>query len=241
MTTPVVPLVELTGVVKQALGPRPLRVAHLAVTRQDRLALSGFDKEAAELFLHLVTGAAVPDEGDVVVEGHNTRSIATDTEWLASLDRFGIVTERAILLDKLPIVANLALPLTLALDPVPADVRAEVEGIAALVGLRGDRLGSEASTLTAEERVRVHLARALAPRPQLLLLEHPTARLSDAGVSADLGATLKRVAETRALGFIALTADAAFASASGATRLRLKPATGELQADGLWQRLLGRR
>ena len=241
MTAPDVPLIELTGVVKQALGPRPLRVAQLTVSKQDRLALSGFDAEAAELFLHLVTGAAVPDEGDVVVAGHNTRAIATDTEWLASLDQFGIVTERAVLLEKLPIVANLALPLTLALDPVPDDVRREVEKIAALVGLAAPRLAEPAATLTAEERVRVHLARALAPRPQLLLLEHPTARLSDGASSSGLGATLKRVVEARALGFIALTEDAAFASASGATRRRLKPATGQLQADGLWQRFLGRR
>jgi ABC-type lipoprotein export system ATPase subunit len=241
VTAPIEPLIELTGVVKQALGPRPLRVAQLAVTTRDRLALSGFDAEAAELFLHLVTGAAVPDEGDVVVAGHNTRSIATDTEWLASLDRFGIVTERAILLETLPIVANLALPLTLALDPLPGDVRREVEKIAALVGLAAGRLAEPASTLTAEERVRVHLARAVAPGPQLLLLEHPTARLQDAALSSNLGATLKRVAETRALGFIALTEDAAFASASGAIRLRLKPVTGQLQGEGLWQRFLGRR
>ena len=49
--------------------------------------------------MHLVTGAAVPDEGAVVVAGRDTRDIATDTEWLASLDRFGIVTDRAVLLD----------------------------------------------------------------------------------------------------------------------------------------------
>lgn len=241
MTTPDVPLIELTGVVKQSLAPVPLRVAHLAVTKQDRLALSGFNAEAAELFLHLVTGAAVPDEGEVMVAGHNTRSIATDTEWLASLDRFGIVTERAVLLEKLPIVANLALPLTLAIDPVPASVRVHVEALAALAGLGADRLDEPASTLTAEERIRVHLARAVAPGPELILLEHPTARVSNAAVSADLGSTLKRVADARGIGWIALTEDATFASASGATRLRLKPATGQLQSDGLWQRLMGRR
>ncbi len=109
--------------------------------RSDRLALSGFDAAPPRLFVHLVTGAALPDEGDVSVDGHNTRDIATDTEWLASLDRFGIVTERAVLIDALPIAANLALPLTLAIDPMPEDVRASVEALAARVGLRAERLG----------------------------------------------------------------------------------------------------
>ena len=56
------------------------------------MTLSGLDAHAAEMFMHLITGASVPDEGAVVVAGHDTRTIATDTEWLASLDRFGIVT-----------------------------------------------------------------------------------------------------------------------------------------------------
>ena len=62
------------------------------------------------MFVHLVTGASVPDEGAVKVAGRDTRDIATDTEWLTSLDRFGIVTHRAVLLDGMSVAANLALP-----------------------------------------------------------------------------------------------------------------------------------
>jgi hypothetical protein len=49
------------------------------------------------MFVHLVTGAALPDEGVVSIAGRDTRAISTDTEWLRSLDQFGIrhATSRA--------------------------------------------------------------------------------------------------------------------------------------------------
>ncbi len=182
-------LLEVSGLVKQRASPEPLRIARLIVRRGDRLTLSGFDANAAELFMHLVTGAAVPEEGVVVVGGRDTRTIATDTEWLASLDRFGIVTDRAVLLDKMSIAANLALPLTVAIDPIAPELRVRINALAAAVELPERRLDDAAGSLTAVERVRVHLARALAHEPELLLLEHPTARTADREASVSLGRT----------------------------------------------------
>jgi len=229
------PVIDITGLAKQYQGLRPLRIASLRLGRTDRLALTGFDAGAAEALVLLITGAAVPDTGEIRVLGRNTREIATDTEWLLSLDRFGIVTARAVLIGALPIAANLALPMTLSIDPVPADVRQRVEGLAAEVGLPIARLADAASTLSADERVRVHLARALASDPVVLLLEHPTVGVEERAAEA-LGATLKQVAEARGVAWIALTEDDRFARASGGTRLRLKPATGELVRDGFWRR-----
>ena len=230
-------MIQFAGVVKSYQGLRPLRVAELAVERGDRLALSGFDAAAAEVFINLVTGASVPDEGDVRVGGRSTREIATDTEWLASLDRFGVVTERAIFLESMSLAANLALPFTLAIDPLTAGTRARVEELAQEVGLPKARLEAPASALTPDERLRAHLARALAAGPELLLLEHPTARLERRAADA-IGTTLKVVGAGRGVGWIALTEDAGFAKASGARRLQLDPATGQLHKQGLWRRLL---
>jgi len=38
-------------------------------------------------------------------------------DWLAAVDRFGIVSERAVLLDVLSVVQNLAVPFTLEIEP----------------------------------------------------------------------------------------------------------------------------
>jgi putative ABC transport system ATP-binding protein len=231
------PLIEISNLVKQYQSLRPLRIASLRLGRGDRLALSGFDAGAAEAFVLLVTGASVPDSGEIHVAGHNTREIATDTEWLLSLDRFGIVTARAVLIESLPVASNMALPITLSIEPMADEIRQRVDALAAEVDLPSARLSSPVSSLTPDERVRVHLARALASNPSVLLLEHPTVGLEQGSVEA-LGQTLKRLSEGRGLAWIALTEDDRFARAAGGTRLRLKAATGELAADGFFRRLM---
>ncbi len=238
------PAIEMIGIARTYAGPAPLRVRELTISSGDRYVISGLDRGAAEMFVLLVIGAAVPDEGVVRVDGRDTREITTDTAWLSSLDRFGIVTERAVLLDQLPIEANLALPLTLSIDPLAEDVRARVAGLADDAQLMRSRLAAPASTLSAAERLRVHLARALAADPAVLLLEHPTAGLTAAADGAAFGRTLRDVAERRGLAWVALSDDPDFARASGGARLHLNLATGQLSHESFWRRLaagVGRR
>jgi ABC-type transporter Mla maintaining outer membrane lipid asymmetry ATPase subunit MlaF len=236
------PFVTLRRVVKQYGGVDPLRIQELDLGPGFRLTIAGLDIAAAEMCVHLVTGAALPDEGEILVDGRRTSEIATDTDWLASLDRFGLVSARAVLLDGMPIAANLALPLTLDVDPLDAPMRATVTALAEECGLERARLDAPASSLTPEERVRVHLARAIATSPSVLLLEHPAARLTPAQAEA-IGATLARVGETRSMGWLALDNDDGFARACGSRRLRLEPATGALNETkgGSWTRFLFRR
>ena len=223
------PLIELHNVRKPYGAARPLRIANLTISRRDRLALAGFDTGAAEMFVLLVTGAALPDEGDVRVDGRSTSDIRTDVEWLHSLDRFGLVTERSVLVDKVSTAANLALPLTVRINPMSDETRSHVEVLAREVGLPGPRLDAQASDLTALERLRVHLARALALNPLLLLLEHPTASLEATTDAEAFGATLRAVGHAREIGWVAISDDERFAEASGAARLELVGETGELR------------
>jgi ABC-type transporter Mla maintaining outer membrane lipid asymmetry ATPase subunit MlaF len=232
------PLIALTGVVKSGPGLAPLRIEKLVVHRGDRIVLEGLDAIAAEVVLNLITGAALADEGTVTVAGADTRSIATDTEWLKSLDRFGIVTDRAVLIGALSVAANLALPITLSIDPLSDDVRVEVERFAADAGLPASRLGEAAGSLDAASRARVHLARAIATKPEVLLLEHPTSQFAGSAAARDLGLTLARLADARQLGWVALTNDDTFARASGGVRLAVEGASGRVRRSGVWwQRL----
>jgi ATPase subunit of ABC transporter with duplicated ATPase domains len=117
-------------------------------------------------------------------------------------------------------------------------VRARVQAIADEAGFSRDRLDAPAGELTAEERLRAHLGRALALGPEILLLEHPTAPLGDASASTRVGETLRAIGRTRGLGWLALSEDDAFAKAAGGTRLRLAPATGQVTAATGWRRWL---
>jgi ABC-type transporter Mla maintaining outer membrane lipid asymmetry ATPase subunit MlaF len=229
------PIIIVRGVSRHTGESSPLLLQQLEIAAGAQLVLSGLDAAAAEVFVNLITGAALPDEGDVHVWGRDTREIATDTEWLSSLDPLGIVTRRAVLIEQLSIVSNLALPLTLAVDPVAPDVRERLERLARMAGLPAERLDAPAATLSGEERVRVHLARALAPEPALLVLEHPTEGL-DARASTALGATLKQIGREMTLTWIALSNDAAFARATGAERRVVVRETGAVRGAGFWNR-----
>ena len=234
-------LVEIQQVVKSYQSLRPLRIRELMVSANDRFILRGLDAGAAEMFVHLVTGAALPDEGMVGVAGTDTRDIATDTEWLKSLDRFGIVTHRAVLIDQISLASNLALPLTVSIDPMPAAVRDRVERLATDAGFEAGALDRPVAGLGAEDRLRLHLARAIANGPEMLMLEHPTAQLTDRDASSRIGATLAKMSDAYGFGWIALTEDAAFADASHGSVLELNPATGELAAPKRgWKKWWGR-
>ena len=77
----------------------------------------------AETFVNLVTGATLPDRGEVTIFGRPTTAIDDSADWLSVVDRFGIVSERAVLLDALSVIQNLSIPFTLDIDPPPDDVR----------------------------------------------------------------------------------------------------------------------
>jgi ABC-type lipoprotein export system ATPase subunit len=231
------PIIHIAGLRKQFGGLRPLRINALSLPAGGRITLHGLDAESAEMLTLLITGASLPDEGTVAISGRDTRDIRTDTEWLTSLDVFGMVTTRAVLMDSVAVEANMALPFTLSIDPLLPEVRLAVESLAAEVGLHADMLPAPVHNLGEPDRARVHLARALALNPQVLLLEHPTAKLTSEEAGA-FGRSLAGISERRRLAWLAITEDEAFAAEAGGRRCRLAPATGEISAVkrgwGLW-------
>ena len=80
---------------KDYRGLRPLRIAELRVAAGDHVAILGLDQASAEVFVNLATGATLPDAGDIRVFGRATSAIDDSADWLATVDRFGIVSERA--------------------------------------------------------------------------------------------------------------------------------------------------
>lgn len=229
--------IELTGVVKDYRALRPLRIADLAVDVGDRVAIAGLDRNAAETFVNLVNGALVPDAGEVRVFGRSTAEITDGSEWLSSLDAFGIVTERAVLLEGSTLAQNLALPLSLEIDPMPADLRGQVEALAAAVDLPAERLDRPVGDAPAVVRLRAHLAKALALDPKVVLFEHPTASLEVAD-ARPFAETVRRVAEARRLTIIALTEDGVFADVVATRAYKLNGGTGALTSTRGWRRFL---
>jgi len=222
------PVLQIAGVEKRYHALRPLRLAGLDVARGERVAIVGVDGGMAEVIVNLVTGAGLPDRGEVRVLGQITSEISGGDDWLASLDRFGIVSDRAVLLEGATIAQNLAMPYTLQVDPVPPEIGARVASLAEECGIADEWLSRFVGDAPPEIRVRAHLARAVALEPSLLILEHATAALPAAS-ALDFAQDVVRVTEPRALSTLVLTLDEPFATRVAHRALRLKAADGSLQ------------
>jgi ABC-type transporter Mla maintaining outer membrane lipid asymmetry ATPase subunit MlaF len=221
------PVLRVSGVHKSYSGLRPLRIQSLEVAGGERVAVGGVDAAATELLVNLITGASLPDAGTIVVFGRTTGDISNGDEWLTSLDRFGIVSPRAVILEGATLLQNLALPFTLQIDPVPEPVVAEVAALAAECGIAAADLGRAAGELPGHVRVRAHLARAIALKPELLIVEHPTVEVAEAE-RLPLANDIAAVAGGRGAAALVFTTDVEFAEAVAHRSLALQPATGAL-------------
>lgn len=230
---------RMRGVRKDYRSLRPLRIESLDVARGQVVALMGFDQAMSEIFIDLLTGRTVPDTGSVTVLGRDTTDIADANAWLATLDRFGIVSERSVLVSELTVEQTLALSFSFVLDSLSKDITSRVADLAGQVELQQE-LGRQVGALSPLGRMRTRLGRAVAPEPDILVLEHPNASLSQedarrfvddvARVTAQRSST--RRSATRPIATVVLTADRTFAEAVAKDVLVLQPATGALKPPG---------
>ena len=225
----VTPLVELSSVIKTIrvcvlfAWPRSRSGAH------DRVALTGIDQVAAQVLADLITGATLPDTGTITVFGRPTSSLADGADWLSLIERIGIVSERAVLLDALTVIQNLAMPFSLDIEPPPPELRERAAALAAEVGLADGTWDQPVASLDAAGHLRVRVGRALALDPALLLWEHPSAALPrDQVIPA--ATAMRKVLQARNVASLSLTADLEYASAAADTVWTLDAATGRVHA-----------
>ena len=197
------------------------------------MALLGFDAAAAEVLVNLITGATLPDEGEVDVFGSSTRDLTNSGDWFTLLEAFGILSDRVFLLDELTVQQNLALPISLQVDNMPPEIANTVQALADEVGIPAADFDRPVGRIGPTMRLRVRLGKALAMNPRVLLAEHPNAMLPPAD-AAGLAADLAALAARRALAMLVMTADPAFAEVACETVLSLQPATGDLVGPSRW-------
>lgn len=221
------PAIDITGLSKDYHGLRPLRIERLTVAPGGQTALLGLDQPMAETFVNLVTGASLPEQGVVAIFGRPTSAIEDSSDWLGVIDRFGIVSERAVLLHALTVIQNLSIPFTLDIDPPPEEIQTRAALLAREAGIPEVEWSRPVGDCDAAQRLRIRLARALALDPAVLLLEHASADLPRALV-ASLGTHVREIASNRSCALLSVGADAEFASAVASRVLRLDQATGGL-------------
>jgi putative ABC transport system ATP-binding protein len=228
-------LLQLRDVTQDYGGLRPLRIKSLDVRAGQRLAILGLDQSAGEVLVNLLTGSTMPRTGDVRAFGRTTADIPDSDAWLVALRQYGLLGVRTVLIEQLTVEQNLAIPLTLDVEPMPESLKAEIHALGAEVGLPAERLARRPAELGALDLQRVRLGRALALAPRVLLAEHPTAPLERADAD-QLARDMSRIVSSRAMAAVYITADRAFAQQAADEIVVLKPATGELVSAVGWRR-----
>jgi len=196
-----VPVVlSLQSVNKTFAGEQVLRNLNLEVHEKEFLAVLGSSGSGKTTLLRLISGFDTADSGEIRI---NDRLVfSKNTNVLAEERRVGFVPQDAALFPHLNVAGNIEFGLS---KLSAAERTARVAELLRLVDLVGfeTRMPHE---LSGGQRHRVALARALAPKPDLILLDEPFSAL-DAELRVRLREDVRKVIAKAGITAIMVTHD----------------------------------
>jgi len=197
------PMVALRGVCKSFDGGRTQAVAaaSLTVGRGDFVALVGGSGSGKTTLLKTINRLIMPDSGSVQIDGEAVE--ASDAHQLRR--RIGYVFQEVGLFPHLSVGENIGItPKLLGQPKVERDARAGE--LLDLVALPRAFAARRPAALSGGQRQRVGVARALAARPQIMLMDEPFGALDPVTRDA-LGAEYRRLHEQLGLTTLMVTHD----------------------------------
>jgi branched-chain amino acid transport system ATP-binding protein len=173
-------LLELNRVTRSFGGLVAVKSVDLTVDEGEIVGLIGPNGAGKTTLFNLITGAFRPNSGSILFEGADVTREAPHARCKLGIARtFQLVRPFA----HLSVLDNVAVGCIYGRSPAPSRRAAEAAALETLklIGL-ADRAASTARSLTLVDRKRLELARALATRPRLLLLDELLAGLNPSEV-----------------------------------------------------------
>ena len=162
------------------------------------VALLGPSGSGKTTLLRMIAGLETPNAGDIYIDGQRMNDIP------AAKRGIGFVFQNYALFRYMTVFDNVAFGLELQKVP-KAQIKKRVMELLELTGLSGMEKRYP-NQLSGGQRQRVAFARALAPNPQVLLLDEPFAAI-DAKVRTELRSWLKEMVEKLDITSIFVTHD----------------------------------
>jgi osmoprotectant transport system ATP-binding protein len=195
-------VIDFLGVSKRFGEAWAVRGVTLRIGGGELVAVLGESGSGKTTLVKLVNRLLDADEGEVQVDGHDVRT----TDPVSLRRTIGYVIQQVGLLPHKTVGDNVAtVPRLLGWSAT--DMRSRVDELLALVGLAPDEYrGRYPDQLSGGQRQRVGVARALAARPRVLLLDEPFGAL-DPITRVALQGELRRIHDELALTTIMVTHD----------------------------------
>jgi len=191
------PLLEVRGLTKRFGGVVANRDVSFSVGPGELVGVIGPNGAGKSTLFDLITGFTRPDAGTVRIDGRDATGLRPDQICRLGLGR---TFQKLRPFHEMTALENVMIGAFLNTADV-AEARAAASAALASVGL-GDRIAVQARGLSTGQRKRLELARALATRPRLLLLDEVTGGV-DAGAIPGLVA-LVRDLHARGIGLIVI-------------------------------------
>ena len=176
----------------------------LEVKKGEFVSIMGSSGSGKSTLMNILGCLDKPTSGDYILDGINISKVKDSQLSQIRNKKIGFVFQSFNLLPKLNALENVELPMVYAgIDS--ATRRKKAENALEWVGLAG-RMKHKPNEMSGGQRQRVAFARALAPNPQLLLLDEPFAAI-DAKVRQELRSWLKEMIEKLGVTSIFVTHD----------------------------------
>jgi osmoprotectant transport system ATP-binding protein len=195
------PLVELNGITKRHRGLAALDDTSLSIPAGTLLALVGPSGSGKTTLLKTINRLVEPDEGSVTLDGEDVRALPA----AALRRRIGYVFQGIGLFPHLDVAENISI--VPRLTGVAAEERqARALELLDLVALPRDFAARYPAALSGGQAQRVGVARALAARPSLMLMDEPFGAL-DPVTRDELGRAYRALHDKLGLTTIMVTHD----------------------------------
>jgi phospholipid/cholesterol/gamma-HCH transport system ATP-binding protein len=170
------PKIALDDVAK-AFGPNQvLDGVNLTIDPGESMAIIGQSGSGKSVTLKCILGLVRPDRGSIKVDGEEMIGLkGRDLERVRA--KFGMLFQGSALFDSLPVWRNITFALTQGRMVEQAKMRRIAEENLERVGLDAKVLNLKPIELSGGMQKRVALARAIAPRPQIIFFDEPTTGL----------------------------------------------------------------
>ena len=172
-------------------GVPALRGVNLNIAPGEFIMILGTSGGGKTSLLNIIGTIDKPTKGEITICGQRITATTTDRQFAdLRLRRIGFVFQTFNLIPSMNAEENVALPMILAGDKSRGSIARRARELLTRVGL-GHRLDHLPSQLSGGEQQRVTIARAIANRPQLLLLDEPTGDLDTVNGTIILGLLLQ--------------------------------------------------